>query len=269
MSFSVLYASASLRENPKFLRENRIWYMMEEGIVKPLRGRSSPRLGPVAVMAATRTDFDDLCRMLDRDPENGRWLFTSRLLIKDGEPSLVGPLVGAPYAVMVLETLIAWGARRFVFVGWCGSISPALSVGDLLLPEAALIDEGTSSHYLTEAVQPEHPCLPSATIFGAIERALVGVGASFRKGAVWSTDGIYRETPSRVCRFRDRGAMAVEMEVSALFTVGSYHKVAVGAALVVSDDLSELQWVPGFRDPRFQKGRRALCDAIGALWLNL
>ncbi len=241
----------------------------EEGIVQPLKGKSAPELGPVAVMAATRTDFDDLCRRLNRDPENGRWLFTSRLLIKDGEPALVGPLVGAPYAVMVLETLIAWGASRFVFAGWCGAVSPKLKIGDLLLPDAALVDEGTSSHYLPDAVQPEHRCLPSTDIFRAIERALVGVGAPFRKGAVWSTDGIYRETPSRVCRFRDRGAMAVEMEVSALFTVASYRKVAVGAALVVSDDLSELKWVPGFRDPRFQKGRRALCDAIGKLCLSL
>jgi hypothetical protein len=241
----------------------------EEGIVQPLKGKSAPELGPVAVMAATRTDFNDLCRLLNRDPGDGRRLFTSRLLIKDGEPALVGPLVGAPYAVMVLETLIAWGASRFVFAGWCGTVSPKLKIGDLLVPDAALIDEGTSSHYMFEAVQPGHRCLPSADISGAIERALAGAGAAFRKGPVWSTDGIFREPPSQVCRFRDQGAMAVEMEVSALFTVGAYRRVSIGAALVVSDDLSELQWVPGFRDPRFQRGRRALCNAIGKLCLNL
>ncbi len=220
-------------------------------------------------MAATRTDFDDLCRLLNRDPENGRWLFTSRLLIKDGEPALVGPVVGAPYAAMVLETLIAWGASRFVFAGWCGTVSPKLKIGDLFLPDAALIDEGTSSHYMPEAVPPGYRCLPSADISGVIELALAGTGASFRKGPVWSTDGIFRETPSRVRRFRDQGALAVEMEVSALFTVGNYRRVSVGAALVVSDDLSDLRWVPGFRDPRFQKGRRALCDAIETVCLSL
>ena len=241
----------------------------EEGIVQPVKGKSAPELGPWAVLAATRTDLADLCRVMDRKPEDGRWLFTSRLLLKEDQPALVGPLVGAPYAAMVLETLIAWGASRFLFVGWCGSISPALKVGDLFVPDAALIDEGTSGHYFPKEITTGHRCRPSKEIAVAIERALIDVGVPFQRGPVWSTDGIFRETPSRVRRFRDQGAMAVEMEVSALFTVGRYHEVSVGAILVVSDDLSELQWIPGFHDPKFRQGRKALCEAVGELCLSL
>ena len=241
----------------------------EEGIVQPVKGKSSPELGPVVVMAATRTDLADLCRVLNRNPDDGRWLFTSRLLAKEGELTLVGPLVGAPYAVMVLETLIAWGARRFVFAGWCGSVSPELRIGDLLVPDAALVDEGTSGHYLPETVPPGHRSLPPGDAAGFIERALVDSGIPFRRGAVWSTDGIFRETPSRLCRFRDQGAIAVEMEVSALFTAGRFRSAAVGALLVVSDDLSKLKWRPGFRDPDFRRGRQSLCRAIGKLCQHL
>ncbi|MGD8369304.1 MAG: nucleoside phosphorylase [Desulfobacterales bacterium] len=238
---------------------------MEQGIVRPLRGRSSPTLGSLAVMAATRTDFSDLCRLLGRDPRSGRRLYTSRLILQDGGPAVIGPMVGAPYAAMVMETLIAWGANRFVFVGWCGTISPELPIGALLLPDAALIDEGTSVHYPTPGASDKKRCAPSARMQGSIAAAMQTVDVGFRTGAVWSTDAIFRETPSQVLRFRQMGAVAVEMEASALFSVGRFRGVEVGAAMVVSDDLSELVWRHGFHDPRFERGRQALCEGIAAL----
>jgi nucleoside phosphorylase len=244
---------------------NRIKTEMEEGIVRPLRGRSSPSLAPVAVMAATRTDFVDLCRLLGRDPDDGRWLYTSRLSLKEGEPALVGPMVGAPYAAMVLETLIAWGASRFVFVGWCGTISPSLPVGGLLLPNDALIDEGTSRHYPSPTESADGRCRPSVRMQEIIAEGLTEADIGFQRGTVWSTDAIFRETPSQLRYHRARGAEAVEMEASALFSVGRFRGVKVGAALAVSDDLSTMKWRPGFRDPRFAQGRQALCLGIAGL----
>jgi hypothetical protein len=237
----------------------------EEGIVQPVKGKSAPDLGPWAVMVATRTDLTDLCRLLGRDPDGGRWLYTSRLLLKEDEPALVGPMVGAPYAVMVLETLIAWGASRFVFVGWCGTISSSLPVGDLLLPDEALIDEGTSAHYRTSGATTDGRCRPSERLQKTIAASLRNTAAEWQYGTVWSTDGIFRETPSQVRRHRRKGAVAVEMEASALFSVGRFRAVDVGAALVVSDDLSTLTWRHGFRDPRFIQGRQALCEGIADL----
>jgi len=237
----------------------------EEGIVQPVKGKSSPDLGSWVVMAATRTDLTDLCRMLGREPTDGRRLYNSRLLLKAEEPALIGPMVGAPYAVMVLETLIAWGARQFVFVGWCGTISPEISVGDLLLPDAALIDEGTSRHYLSEVQTGGDRSRPSAAMQDAIAGALKQVGAAAKKGTLWSTDAVFRETPSKVLRFGGLGAVAVEMEASALFTVGRFRGVEVGAVLVVSDDLSAATWRHGFRDPEFVQGRQTLCKGVAAL----
>jgi uridine phosphorylase len=216
-------------------------------------------------MAATRTDLSDLCRLLGRDPKDSRWLYTSRLFLADGEAALVGPMVGAPYAAMVLETLIAWGASRFLFVGWCGTISPTLPVGDLLLPDVALIDEGTSTHYPGPDSSDKERCRPSSRMQRDIASALQTLGAGFHKAAVWSTDAIFRETPSQVLRYRQMGAVAVEMEASALFSVGRFRGVEVGSAMVVSDDLSELVWRHGFHDPRFESGRQALCEGIAGL----
>ena len=67
---------------------------------------------------------------------------------------------------------------------------------------------------------------------------------------------MYRETPSKVRAYRDQGILAVEMEMSALMTVGIYRSVRVAGLLVVSDELFDLKWRAGFKDPGFRESRR-------------
>jgi uridine phosphorylase len=168
-------------------------------------------------------------------------------------------MMGAPYATALMETLIAWGARTLLFFGWCGAISPDLRIGDVVIPTGAVIDEGTSLHYGGETGRI------SEASADAREQALQFLSDNdipHRKGPVWSTDAPFRETPGKVAAARDLGACAVEMETSALFTVGRYRKVSVGAILVVSDDLSSMTWKPGFKDGRFRASRRAICEGI-------
>ena len=91
----------------------------DDAIIFPKKGKRSPQLGPVGVIAGTETDLTLLCNLLDFDKTKYQKLFTSRLYVA-GRPgtdfSLSGPLIGAPYATMVLETLIAWGVRKILFL---------------------------------------------------------------------------------------------------------------------------------------------------------
>ena len=174
---------------------------------------------------------------------------------------LAGPLVGAPYAVMAAETLIAWGARVLIFFGWCGAVSGSVAIGDLVLPTSAFVDEGTSRHYLPEASE----ATPSPSLVQKIAGACASEGLCVHPGAVWTTDAPFRETREKVLAFRRQGALAVEMECSALFTLGVFRSVEAAALLVVSDDLSSLSWTPGFKDPSFTRGREAACGVIGKI----
>jgi uridine phosphorylase len=212
-------------------------------------------------MAATDADLALLGRRLEADLPAGRPLYLSRVYALCGGTSgvaLAGPLVGAPFAVMVLESLIAWGARRVLFMGWCGAISTGLGIGDLLVPSSAHIDEGTSAHYPPEAVIS----CPSESLSQEIADVCRVAGGVVRRGGIWTTDAVFRETRDQVNRFQSRGAVAVDMETSALFTVASFRGVDLAAVLVVSDDLSSLRWRPGFKDPLFSRGREAACEAI-------
>jgi uridine phosphorylase len=223
-------------------------------------------LGPVAILVSASADVNLGLQAGAVSAHRPRRLFTSRLYGGPGKTCLVGPLIGAPYAVMLLENLVAWGARAIVFAGWCGSLTPAADIGALVLPTAAFVDEGTSRHYGASAGETVHP--PGRTT-AALRQAFDRRRLAVHPGPVWTTDAPYRETPAKVAEYSNRGALAVEMEFSALCTAGKFLNVAVGGALVVSDTLFGGHWRPGFRDERFKLGRKALFEGIRCLCRNL
>lgn len=232
-------------------------------IVNPVKNRHSPPLGPVAVMAATQPDFRDLRVALALDGQQ-RPLYMSRLCLpdKDQGPCLAGPMIGAPYAVMVMETLIAWGAKTFFFLGWCGAISPRVRTGDIVLPTGGMIDEGTSLHYGMNGGQIARP---SASLVNKVSALVETLDIPWHSGTIWTTDAIYRETEAAVRHHQSRGILAVEMETSALFALAAFRQVDAVSLLVVSDELSSLAWRPGFKDSRFVHTRRTLVTALAAL----
>ncbi|KPJ76909.1 MAG: hypothetical protein AMJ54_09985 [Deltaproteobacteria bacterium SG8_13] len=235
----------------------------DRAIIHPVKGATSPDPGRLAVLVSTAADLNLLCQAVDADPRVSHRLFTSRLhsaLNAQRQPfSLIGPVIGAPYAVMLLETLIVWGAQRFIYLGWCGAIAADVKTGDIVLPAAAAIDEGTSRHYIQ---QPSGYSRPARPVAAEIRKACRRLDCEFHEGPVWSTDAIFRETRDKILHYQQQGVLAVEMELSALFTVGQYRGVEVGGILVVSDELSTLTWRPGFKEERFEKGRFAACEAV-------
>ena len=235
---------------------------INDAIINPAKGRNSPDPGTLSVLVGTIGDMHRLCRLMKIDQATFKRLFTSKLYTPGNhkpDVSFVGPIVGAPYAVMLLETLIAWGARSFIFFGWCGAISPDVKIGDILIPTSAVVDEGTSIHY---GQSQDSVVRPSPVTIDALKTLLHDRDIAFHEGRLWSTDAIFRETPDKVSHYQSTGVVAVEMELSALFSVGRFRHVDVGGIVVVSDELSTLKWHPGFQDERFKQGRQSVCEVI-------
>jgi purine-nucleoside phosphorylase len=233
-----------------------------DAIINPVKGKNAPNLGPVAVMVSSQADLDSLCTITDMKNAHFKNVMMSRIYSGDDSTanfSLAGPAVGAPYGVALLETLIVWGAQKILFFGWCGSISPDVRIGDIIVPTGAFIDEGTSGHYNADENEISSP---SPEMPEQIKAALREKGLGFHEGPIWSTDAIYRETREKVAYFQSKGSLAVEMELSALFTVGKFRGANVGGLLVVSDELSSFTWRPGFKDPLFQESRMAVTEVI-------
>jgi len=97
------------------------------------------------------------------------------------------PGVGAALAAAFLEQAIARGCRRFVVCGGAGALVPELVLGHVIVPTAAVRDEGTSYHYLAPAREVEaEPAAVTAATSLLSERAVPHL-----TGKTWSTDGIY------------------------------------------------------------------------------
>ena len=224
-----------------------------DAIVNPFKWGGSDDFPPMAVLTAMENDTLAICSGLSLAQSDGVPMMLSRLYVAKNRPascSVLGPLVGAPYAVMLLEILIASGAKRIIFYGLCGAISPHVKIGDIILPTGAIIDEGTSGHY---GQKPAGVVQASETITKSIKSLLTQKKVTFHEGLIWTTDAIFRETREKVRHYQEKKVLGVEMETSALFAAGRFRNVDVGAVLVVSDELSTMEWNPGFGHARFSK----------------
>jgi uridine phosphorylase len=236
-----------------------------DAVVNPPKPENSPDIGSIAVMAATRADLLLLGNFLPFNKNEFERLFISRMYFNPLRPegfSVAGPFVGAPYAVMLLETLIARGARRIIFLGWCGAVSDRAKIGDIILPTSVVIDEGTSKHY---GANDSGRLTLSFPLVSRLSRTLKKNEIGFHSGAVWSTDAVFRETRQRVAAYQQSGILAVDMETSALCSVANFRGVDLGAILVVSDELSSLTWRPGFKHEKFRRARETACRVIREL----
>jgi uridine phosphorylase len=128
----------------------------------------------------------------------------------------------------------------------------------LVIPTSAIAEEGTSLHYPLPSGAPQ----TDQDLTFALQESLRKKGEICRLGKVWTTDAPYRETKSKVKSYQDQGVLAVEMEMSALMTVAAYRGVKMVGLLVVSDELFNLIWHTGFRDPAFKRKRELAAQTL-------
>lgn len=135
--------------------------------------------------------------------------------------------MGGPSAAIVAEELIGLGARRLVRVGTCGALDGGLVLGELLVADTALCEDGASRALGADGRAEPDPSL----------RAALAAGGA-RTGLVVSTDLFYDPDDGRVARWVRAGAVAVEMEAAALFTVAARRGAAAACLLAVTDLLA-------------------------------
>ncbi len=169
--------------------------------------------------------------------------------------------VGAPAVVLLLEPLIAAGVRRVIFLGIAGSLRPEAPIGTIVLPEWAIREEGTSHHYLPASILPR----ASGELLNRLQEELERLGEGPLRGGVWTTDAPFVETRGKVRRYAEMGALAVEMECSALMALSQVRGFDFAAGLVITDELFGERWRAEFRGKRVREGERKLLSAAIAL----
>jgi len=166
------------------------------------------------------------------------------------------PGVGAPVASGLLEEAIAFGCEKFIVCGGCGVLNKEMAVGNLIIVNSAVRDEGVSYHYIEPGrVITAHPVPVNALKSMLIERNL-----PFISGKTWTTDAPYRETPFTLERRRAEGCLTVEMEAASLMAVAQFRHVQLGQILYAGDDLSGDTW-----DRRGWQSRQDIRESL--FWL--
>ncbi len=140
--------------------------------------------------------------------------------------------MGSPKAATVIDLLSAVEPEAVLFIGKCGGIKAKNSVGDYILPIAAIKGEGTSDDYLPHEV----PALPAFSIQKACSKAITSRGHHYYTGVVYTTNRRVWEYDDRFKEYlKSTRAMAVDMETATIFTVGFANRIPTGALLLVSD----------------------------------
>jgi uridine phosphorylase len=158
----------------------------------------------------------------------------------DGKPVAVvcPPACGGALAGALLEELIAHGCRRFVACGSAGCLRPELNLESIVIPYAAIRDEGTSYHYLP----PSRTVSVEPVVIIKLEEVLKKRHIGYQVGLNWTTDAPYRETRQKIARRKIEGCLTVEMEFASLLAVALFREVPFGQYLLVGDDISGDEW---------------------------
>ena len=148
--------------------------------------------------------------------------------------------LGAAACVGSLEDCIALGAKRIILLGNCGVLDRSIGDCGIIMPTGAIRDEGTSFHYAPAAdwieVNRSHRAL--------FRRMLAELGYSCAEGTTWTTDAFYRETPDKVRKRKEMGAVCVEMEGAAVQALCDFRGVDFFQFFYAGDNLDNPQWDP-------------------------
>lgn len=168
--------------------------------------------------------------------------------------------VGCPACAGNLDEFHAMGVTKVMFCGGGGVLDRNIEVGQLLLVDGAIRDEGFSYHYLP----PSRVVYTDPAVTEKVRRYLDENRVPYLRGLVWTTDAIFRETPDRIARRKEEGAKIVEMEQAGCIAVAQFRGFAYGALIYGGDDLSGEEW--SNRGWRSREGVRwdlvALCKKL-------
>lgn len=146
--------------------------------------------------------------------------------------SIINFGMGSPNAATIMDLLSAIKPFAVLFLGKCGGLKQINTLGDLILPIAAIRNDGTSNDYLP----PEIPALPAFNLQRAVSTTIRDFGRDYFTGVVFTTNKRVWEHDTKFKKYLQKTrAMAIDMETATIFVTGFANKIPTGALLLVSD----------------------------------
>lgn len=150
---------------------------------------------------------------------------------RDGiELAVVSHGVGSPGAAVCFEELIRAGVKTIIRVGTAGSYSADHPAGSLIVSTAAVRTDGLTRQLVPEAF----PAVADSEVTEALYQAARQSEGIVQKGITVTLDVFFNgveEFPHK--KYKQAGALAVEMEISALYIIASLRGIRAGAIVAL------------------------------------
>lgn len=145
---------------------------------------------------------------------------------------------GAAGAAGMIEELYALGVEKIIVFGSCGVLDKNIPECAIIIPNAAVRDEGLSYHYLPPSDEME----VNTEYIDTFKEILDEVKYPYIVGKTWTTDAFYRETRAKVKKRVEAGCLCVEMECSAMAAVAKFREKGIFQFLYTADCLDGEKW---------------------------
>lgn len=239
---------------------------VDEKIVRMILETSPSNINEIVILPAVKLVMQKILQNLQNKRIYGR-VYNGEL--NNVKVSVIRSLLGAPNCAIAVECLKRCKTKIIIRLDVCGGIEnyeKKIDIGDILIPELAYCDDGTSPQYIRE-----HPSLANdldkittplarfqnlltgnQTIFISrpnltLKNILLNEGVSLLTSKVkevklWTTDALFCESLDFIRALQSINIHAIDMESSILFLLGKLHNLNTASILSVTD-------LPG--DPKY------------------
>lgn len=147
---------------------------------------------------------------------------------KDIEVLAISTGIGGSSAAIAIEELNNIGVKSMIRIGSCGALQTNIKLGDLILAEGAIRDDGTSKAY----VDSIYPAVCDHELLQNCIDACNDNDYRYHVGIVHSHESFYIEDNSIIeAGWSKKGVLGSDMETATLFTVGKLKKIKCASIL--------------------------------------
>ena len=146
--------------------------------------------------------------------------------------------VSGPWISSDIEELSAQGVKKFIIFGNCGVLDSKIEDCSIIVPTKAFREDGISYHYVPESDMIDIDLKYKESFIEILNK----FNFEYTEGYTWTTDAFFRETPEKIAYFKEKGAVCVEMEASAIAATCKYLGCDYFTFYYAGDNLDSTEW---------------------------
>ena len=136
--------------------------------------------------------------------------------------------MGGPSTAIAIEELAKIGVKAMIRIGSCGALRTGIKLGDLIIANGAVRDDGASKAY----VDSIYPAIPDTELMCNVITAAQEMGYPYHVGIARSHDCLYGDPKGELDAYWGaQNVLGSDMETSTLFVVGSLRGFKTAAIL--------------------------------------